>query len=159
MLSVAASFSAATAEFFRRERALAGDPPVSAMWLVPYFVLVGFSQGFNVVAQNEFYYTQLPKTMSSVATSLYGLGTSVGSLGSSFLVSGIDWVGGKGSWVSSDINKGHYDYYYWVISCLGLVNLGYFVACCRAYEPIVINGEEGQGEGDVSNMEEGDEGV
>jgi len=46
---------------------------------------------------------------------------------------------GGASWVSDNLNMGHYDYYYWLLTVLSVVNLGYFLACSWMY------GEEGQG--------------
>lgn len=40
------------------------------------------------------------------------------------------------SWISSEINEGHYDYYYLVLAALSLVNMVYYVVCVRAYGPL-----------------------
>ncbi|PKI60693.1 hypothetical protein CRG98_018940 [Punica granatum] len=146
MLSAVALSMLALTECARREQAAASGPPMSAMWMIPYYVIIGLGEGLNAIAQNEFYYSRLPKSMSSVASNLVGLGGSLASVFSSFTVSAVDfWTsrGGKESWVSSNINNGHYDYYYWVIVALSLANFGYFLACCRAYEP------HNDGKGDV----------
>ncbi|KAL0308597.1 UNVERIFIED_CONTAM: protein NRT1/ PTR FAMILY 1.2 [Sesamum radiatum] len=42
--------------------------------------------------------------------------------------------GGRESWVSSNLNKGHYDYYYWILTILSVGNLVYFIFCSRAYK-------------------------
>ncbi|GKF12922.1 NRT1/ PTR family 1.2-like protein, partial [Tanacetum coccineum] len=47
---------------------------MSAMWLVPQQVFHGLSEALNIIGQMEFYYSEFPKSMSSVATSLYLLG-------------------------------------------------------------------------------------
>ncbi|GJV09680.1 NRT1/ PTR family 1.2-like protein [Tanacetum coccineum] len=47
---------------------------MSAMWLVPQQVFGGLSEALNIIGQMEFYYSKFPKSMSSVATSLYLLG-------------------------------------------------------------------------------------
>lgn len=57
--------------------------------------------------------------MSSIATSLYSLGAALGNLVASLIVSIVDDVtsrDGKESWVSDNINKGHYDKYYWLLA-------------------------------------------
>ena len=41
----------------------------SAMWLVPQHCLAGIAEAFNFIGQIEFYYSQFPKTMSSIAMS------------------------------------------------------------------------------------------
>lgn len=45
---------------------------------------------------------------------------------------------GRDSWVSSNLNRGHYDYYYMVLAGLSVANFVYFVWCGWTY------GEEGQ---------------
>lgn len=111
---------------------------MSAMWLLPHLFFAGLAEAFNAVGQNEFYYSQLPKSMSSIASTLVGVGMSVASLVASFIMSTVDNVtkkGGEESWVSSNINKAHYDYYYWLLTGLSSVNLMYFLACSKAYGP------------------------
>ncbi|XP_057957148.1 protein NRT1/ PTR FAMILY 1.2-like isoform X2 [Malania oleifera] len=111
---------------------------MSAMWLLPQLCLGGLAEAFNAVGQNEFYYSELPKSMSSIASTLFGVGMSIGNLAASFIMSTVDDVtkrGGKESWVSSNINKGHYDFYYWLLAALSLVNLMYFLVCSKAYGP------------------------
>ena len=46
--------------------------------------------------------------------------------------------GGKTSWLVDDLNAGHYDYYYWLLTGYGVVNFVYFAWCCWVY------GEEGK---------------
>ncbi|KAI4377653.1 hypothetical protein MLD38_015246 [Melastoma candidum] len=131
-LSVLAMAALAIVESIRRRLALDGIT-ISAMWLLPYHIVMGFGEGYNVIAQNEFYYLELPRSMSSVAATLFGVGSSLADLGASFLVSMVRKATKRGeeddSWVSSDINRGHYDYYYWVIVGLSSLNLVYYLAC------------------------------
>ncbi|OVA18714.1 Proton-dependent oligopeptide transporter family [Macleaya cordata] len=111
---------------------------MSAMWLIPQPCLSGLAEAFYAIGQVEFYYSQLPKSMASIGMALVSLGMAVGNLVASFLIQVVDNMTkgeGKESWVSSNPNKGHYDYYYWVISVLGLLNFLYFLVCCWAYGP------------------------
>ncbi|GMY38363.1 protein NRT1/ PTR FAMILY 1.2-like [Fagus crenata] len=111
---------------------------MSALWLVPQFALLGLAEAFNAIGQIEFYYSQLPKSMSSIAVAIFTLGTAVANLVGSLLVdivNGITSKNGNESWLSSNLNKGHIDYYYGLISFLGLMNFIYFCACCRFYGP------------------------
>ncbi|KAL9376363.1 hypothetical protein Peur_030483 [Populus x canadensis] len=111
---------------------------MSAMWLLPFYFLLGFSEAMNGVGLNEFFYTELPKSMSSVASNLFSIGLSAASLVASFIVSNVRGFiseANQESWVSSNINKGHYDYYYWLLSSLGFANFIYYLACSKAYGP------------------------
>ncbi|KAH0675301.1 hypothetical protein KY285_023102 [Solanum tuberosum] len=136
----------AITESIRRQRAIEegheDDPSalvnMSAMWLVPQYALLGVAEAAHAVGQIEFFYSLLPKSMSSMASAMYTVGTAVSSLVVSILVSGVDWLsstGGKTSWLSSNINKGHLDYYFWLLTFLTLLNFFYFLVVCRFYEP------------------------
>ncbi|KAI9106501.1 hypothetical protein K1719_022029 [Acacia pycnantha] len=80
----------------------------------------------------------MPQSMSSIASTLSGLGTSAGNLVSSLILNLVDKLsssGGNISWLSSNINKGHYDYYYGLLCGLNLLNFVYYVYCSRVYGP------------------------
>ncbi|KAK7352868.1 hypothetical protein VNO80_18298 [Phaseolus coccineus] len=111
---------------------------MSALWLLPRQILNGLAEGSSVIGQNEFFLTELPPSMSSLASTLNGLGSSVASLVASFILSVVERVSGIGgheSWVSSNINKGHYDYYYSLICALSFLNYIYFLYCSKSYGP------------------------
>ena len=146
LLACSALAVAAITENIRRriaiEEGLVDSPgaviDMSALWLVPQFAMLGLAEAFNAIGQIEFYYSQLPKSMSSIAVAIFTLGTAVANLVGSLLVNIVDGVTSKDgheSWLSSNLNKGHLDYYYWLISVLGLINFIYFVACCWVYGP------------------------
>nr|GMC49175.1 protein NRT1/ PTR FAMILY 1.2-like [Ipomoea batatas] len=109
---------------------------MSVLWLVPHLMLVGFAEAMNAVAQNEFYVSEFPQSMASIASNLLGLGSAAGSVAASFLMSAINDMtegGESGSWISSNINKGHYDYYNWILAGLSMANMLLFLFCSRAY--------------------------
>ncbi|XP_016550050.1 protein NRT1/ PTR FAMILY 1.2 isoform X1 [Capsicum annuum] len=115
-----------------------GVIPMSAIWLLPQNCLTGVAVAVHAIGQNEFYISEFPRSMSSVASALLGVSSGVGSLLASFVMSTIDNLtkrGGAESWVSSNVNKGHYDYYYLVLAGFSLVNILCYVVCCRAYGP------------------------
>ncbi|KAJ8751240.1 hypothetical protein K2173_016421 [Erythroxylum novogranatense] len=144
LLSSMSMVAFAISERVRRETAIEEgylDEPnavvnMSVMWLLPGLILNGFTEAFNGIGQNEFFYTELPTSMASIATTLYWTGLSVASLVASLIMSIIDYVttrGGKESWISTNLNKGHYDYYYWVLAIMSLANFAYYYACCKTY--------------------------
>ncbi|XP_059635913.1 protein NRT1/ PTR FAMILY 1.1-like [Cornus florida] len=155
-LSIVATAVSALVERTRRGRAieegLAEHPEklvnMSAMWLVPQHCLTGLAEAFNIIGQIQFYYSQCPKSMASIAVALFALGMAFGNLVASLIVSVVDDVskrGGNESWVSNNLNKGHYDYYYWILSILCFVNFFYFLFCSWAY------GSEDQNVSDVGD--------
>ncbi|XP_031386981.1 protein NRT1/ PTR FAMILY 1.2-like isoform X2 [Punica granatum] len=130
----------------RKRRALAiyegfannprGVTTMTAMWAVPQHCLLGLAEAFNAIGQIEFYYSQFTKDMSSIAVALIMFGMGVGGLAGSLIVTIVDKVtkrGGNVSWVDSNVNKGHYDYYYWVLTCMSLINFLYYLVCSWAY--------------------------
>ncbi|XLU35159.1 hypothetical protein S245_071225 [Arachis hypogaea] len=117
---------------------------LSALWLLPRQILDGLAEASACIGQNEFFLAELPQSMSSLASTLGGLGMSLGNLAASFVLSGVDGVtggGGNESWLSSNINKGHYDYYYAFIFSLCFANFVYFIYCSKAYGPCKGNGK------------------
>ncbi|KAL8252405.1 hypothetical protein R6Q59_036098 [Mikania micrantha] len=109
---------------------------MSAMWLIPQHVINGLADGLNIIGQNEFYYSEFPKSMSSIASSLYLLGSAFANLLASLLLSTVNELtkgNGKESWVSTNINKGHYDKYYWLLGIMSCINFLYYVVCSWGY--------------------------
>ncbi|XP_044472182.1 protein NRT1/ PTR FAMILY 1.1-like [Mangifera indica] len=146
ILSAVAMTVSAMVESMRRKTAIYEglvDKPnivmhMSAVWLIPQFCLLGLAEALNAIGQIEFYYSQLPKAMSSIAIALYTLGIAFADLFNGVLVKIVDGVtkqDGKESWLSNNLNKGHLDYYYWVITMLCVVNFGLFLVCCGAFGP------------------------
>lgn len=127
---------------------------MSALWLVPQNCLSGLAEAFNAIGQNEFYFSEFPRTMSSIASTLMGVCMSVGNLVASFIMNTIDDItgrDGKESWVSSDINKGHLDYYYLVLAGLSFLNVLYFLVCDWAYGSSNV-GDENRGPGKAEEI-------
>ncbi|KAI9107920.1 hypothetical protein K1719_021256 [Acacia pycnantha] len=111
---------------------------MSVAWLLPQLCLIGIAEAFNVIGQQEFYYSEFPRSMSSIAASLYVLGYAVGNLVATVIFSTVDDItsrGGKESWVSDNINRGRYDKYYWVLVAMAGANLLYYLICSWAYGP------------------------
>ncbi|XAR70862.1 hypothetical protein NMG60_11027896 [Bertholletia excelsa] len=136
LLSCIGNVIGAMIESVRRQRAILEGAEMSAIWLIPQFTVLGLAEGLNPTGQLEFYYSQFPKSMSSIPMALFAMASAVSSLVGSILLKVLDGVTGKGgkeSWLSSDLNKGHIDYYYCLIAFLGVLNFVYFLFCCRAY--------------------------
>ncbi|KAK9743273.1 hypothetical protein RND81_03G228100 [Saponaria officinalis] len=110
--------------------------PMSIWWLVPQYALFGAADALTIVGLQEFFYSQVPVELRSVGVSLYLSVLGVGSFLSSFLVSLIDKLTGGGShssWLSNNLNRGHLDYFYWVLAGLSSVGLLLFIWFSRSY--------------------------
>ncbi|KAL8122960.1 hypothetical protein AgCh_011081 [Apium graveolens] len=137
----------AIVEHIRRRKAFqqglsnsSGLVKMSAYWLVPQHVLGGLAEGFNSIAQTEFYYSEFPKSMSSIASAMFGLGMAFANLLASAIINTVNHVTSKGgnvSWTATNINKGHYEGVYWLLAIISAVNLLYFLVCSWAYGPCV----------------------
>ncbi|KAL8098960.1 hypothetical protein AgCh_031605 [Apium graveolens] len=146
--SLLAMVVSAIVEHVRRTKAIeqgfrdnpSGVLDMSAYWLVPQHILSGLAEALNSIAQTEFYYSEFPKSMSSIASAMFGLGMAFANLLASAILSTVDNVtskGGKESWTSSNINKGHFESYYWLLAIMSAANLFYYLVCSRAYGPCV----------------------
>ncbi|KAF7124451.1 hypothetical protein RHSIM_Rhsim12G0200800 [Rhododendron simsii] len=149
--SIMMSVNVTIVEHYRKRKAIesgyyynpSGVVHMLATSLVPQHLLSGVVEGLTVIASNEFFYSELPKSMSSIAMSLSGLGLAVGSLLASLILSTVADItkrGGKGSWISSNINRSLYESYYWLLAVLSSVNLLYFLLCSWAYGPCADQG-------------------
>ncbi|KAL2893512.1 Protein NRT1/ PTR FAMILY 5.10 [Bienertia sinuspersici] len=110
--------------------------PMSVWWLVPQYVLFGVSDVFTMVGLQEFFYDQVPTELRSVGLSLYLSVFGTGSLLSSLMVSVIDKAtgsNGKESWFSSNLNRGHLDYFYCLLAGLSIIEIALFVLFAKSY--------------------------
>ncbi|XP_059303887.1 protein NRT1/ PTR FAMILY 2.11-like [Lycium ferocissimum] len=110
---------------------------MSALWLVPQLSLAGLAEAFCAIGQVEFYYKQFPENMRSIAGAFLFLGMAASSYLNSFLISIVHHTTGKaktGNWLPEDLNKGKLDYFYFLITALGILNVVYFIICARWYK-------------------------
>ncbi|KAM7519252.1 hypothetical protein LguiB_018214 [Lonicera macranthoides] len=144
VLSILSMAIAALTETKRLETALASglvnDPevtlPMSVWWLVPQYVLFGVSDVFTMVGLQEFFYDQVPIELKSLGLALYLSIFGVGSFLSSFLISIIDnttGASGQDGWFSDNLNKGHLDYFYWLLAGISAVALVAYLLFTRSY--------------------------
>ncbi|XP_060197923.1 protein NRT1/ PTR FAMILY 5.10-like [Lycium barbarum] len=105
--------------------------PMTIWWLVPQYLLFGITEVFTMVGLQEFFYDQVPREFRSIGLSLYLSIFGVGSFLSSFLVFVIEKTtgGDRDGWISNNLNRGHLDYFYWLLSglsALGFITYLYF---------------------------------
>ncbi|OEL20114.1 Protein NRT1/ PTR FAMILY 1.2 [Dichanthelium oligosanthes] len=137
-LAVASTAVASAVE--ARRRGVAAR--MSALWLAPQYVLMGLSGAFGAIAQIEFYYAVLPKSMGSFVLALLYFGAGVANIGGTVIVKLVNVVTGRGGadpWISDDLDRGRYDLYYLLLAVLGAVDFVYFVACAYLFHETTQN--------------------
>ncbi|KAJ7544436.1 hypothetical protein O6H91_09G106500 [Diphasiastrum complanatum] len=161
-ISVIAMFVSGATERYRRHSAVrAGlidlphvQVPISAFWLVPQYCLLGLSESFVLIGHLELFYDQFPENMRSLAGALFSSSAAVGSYSSTIIVELIQKFtcklgsgrqpngnlhGREGGWLSSNMNRGNLDYFYWLIGLLGAINFVAFVLSARWYKYKNVN--------------------
>ncbi|KAJ9694297.1 hypothetical protein PVL29_010009 [Vitis rotundifolia] len=141
--------------------------PISVFWLVPQFALHGVAEVFMSIGHLEFLYDQSPESMRSTAAALYWIAIAIGNYVGTLLVTLVHkYTGHSRNWLPDrNLNRGRLEYYYWLVSCIQVVNLIYYVTCAwlYTYKSVEVVGDsmkendvdlargrnDGNGDGDV----------
>ncbi|KAL1350131.1 protein NRT1/ PTR FAMILY 2.8 [Arachis hypogaea] len=133
LLSILCMLVAAIVEQKRRDSALRAKSftsPMSFAVLLPQFALSGLNEAFAAVSIMEFFTTEMPESMRTVAGAVFFLSLSVANYLGSLIVNIIHKAtshGGRNSWLGGhDLNDNKLDYYYYLIAALGVLNFVYF---------------------------------
>ncbi|KAJ1281540.1 hypothetical protein BS78_04G313300 [Paspalum vaginatum] len=132
--AVVALAVAALAE--RRRLGSAAPASVSVFWLVPQFLLMGLGDGFALVGLQEYFYDQVPDNMRSLGVGLYLSVIGAGSFLSSLLITAADHASSRfcrASWFAEDLNHSRLDLFYWLLVCIGAVNLVFYTVVTARY--------------------------
>lgn len=111
--------------------------PLSIFWQTPQYFLVGAAEVFTFIGSLEFFYDQSPDAMRSLCSALSLLTTALGNYLSSFILTVVTSVttrGGRTGWIPDNLNEGHLDYYFWLLTGLSFLNLLIYVACANRYK-------------------------
>ncbi|KAI9385832.1 hypothetical protein POPTR_011G120000v4 [Populus trichocarpa] len=123
-----------------KELGLVGDAvavPLSILWQIPQYMLMGTAEIFTSIGQLEFFYEQSPDAMRSLCSALALLAASLGNYLSSFILSMVTYLtttGGKTGWIPDNLNKGHLDYLFWLLAGLSFFNLLIYTICAKRYK-------------------------
>ncbi|CDP10687.1 unnamed protein product [Coffea canephora] len=110
--------------------------PMSVIWMIPQYLILGVSESLAMVGLQEFFYDQVPNQLKSTGLALYLSIFGIGSFLSSFLISVIDKATsrhGHQSWFSDNLNKGHLDYFYWLLAGLSAIALTAYLYVAKSY--------------------------
>lgn len=136
-LMILAMATAAFTESRRLHGAEAGVE-LTIAWQLPQYFIVAGSEAFCFIAQHEFFYSQAPETMKSMCTAISLLAISLGGYLSSLILTLVVQFtanGGSPGWIPDDLNKGHLDYYFLLLTIICTLNFTAYVFTSRYYTP------------------------
>lgn len=121
----------------KRRRFGAQHVRLSVFWLVPQYCLYGLGDSFHAVGQLEFLYDQLPDNMRSVAGGVFWCSAGIGHYAGTIilqLVHRFTGTPGHADWLADDLNRGHLDYFFYLLTVLEIGNLLVFLVVARHYK-------------------------
>lgn len=145
LLSILAMAVAALVEVKRKRVAensgltdSAGPLPISFFWVALQYLFLGSADLFTLAGLLEFFFTEAPAGMRSLAMSLSWVSLAMGYYLSSVLVSVVNGVSGRGGrkpWLAGS-NLNHYDLerFYWLMCGLSAVNFGHYLFWALKYK-------------------------
>ncbi|KAK3031377.1 hypothetical protein RJ639_036085 [Escallonia herrerae] len=110
--------------------------PMSIFWQVPQYFLIGCAEVFTFIGQIEFFYDQAPDAMRSLMSALSLTTNALGNYLSTLLVTIVTNVTtrhGHLGWIPDNLNKGHLDYFYWLLAILSLINFFVYLGIAKWY--------------------------
>ncbi|EPS63885.1 nitrate transporter 1.2, partial [Genlisea aurea] len=130
VLSILAMGAAAQIEI-RRKRGASESRSMSFLWIGVQYLFLGSADLFSLAGLLEFFFTEAPLRMRSLATALSWTSLAVGY----YLSAAIVWVvnritGGSGQdpWLSGrNLNRYRLDRFYWLLCLLSVLNLVNYV--------------------------------
>ena len=110
--------------------------PLSVFWLIPQFILMGIAEVFTMIGLQEYFYDQVPDSMRSLGIAFYlsvlGVSSFLGSLLVT-IVEGVTTRRGHQGWLANNLNRAKFDYFYWLLAILSVINLSSYVCLSRVY--------------------------
>ncbi|KAL4362519.1 hypothetical protein GQ457_04G005950 [Hibiscus cannabinus] len=114
-------------------------PDLSAYWLLIQYCLIGIAEVFSVVGLLEFLYEEAPDAMKSIASAYAALAGGLGCFVASIINSLVKSVtrnpeNKQLSWLSQNINQAKFDYFYWLLTVLSIINFCIFLYSAHRYK-------------------------
>ncbi|KAJ7535745.1 hypothetical protein O6H91_12G044200 [Diphasiastrum complanatum] len=110
--------------------------PINAFWLSMQYMFLGVAEVFFLVGQLEFFYCKAPDGVHSIGTSYVYTANAIGSFIVSLVVKVVQQkIGrhGNAPWLAENINLGHLDRFYWLLSAMSLGNFLIFLVVAYFY--------------------------
>ena len=150
VIAIIAMVSAGLVECYRLKYArkdcahCEGSSSLSIFWQAPQYALIGASEVFMYVGQLEFFNAQTPDGLKSFGSALCMTSISLGNYVSSLLVTMVMKISTEDhmpGWIPGNLNRGHLDWFYFLLAALTTVDLAVYVACARWYKCIKLEGK------------------
>jgi dipeptide/tripeptide permease len=130
---ILASVIAAVVEKKRKEAVV----QMSLFWLTPQFFLLGVSDVTSFPGLLEFFNSEAPRGMKSIATALFWCEIGLASLMATFLVDVVNRSTRRGhqhGWLEgTSLNNSHLDLFYWVVVVVGLLGFLNYLYWAKKY--------------------------
>ncbi|KAL0925275.1 hypothetical protein M5K25_003596 [Dendrobium thyrsiflorum] len=112
--------------------------PISFFWVALQYLFLGSADLFTLAGLLEFFFTEAPAGMRSLATSLSWVSLAMGYYLSSVLVSIVNRAtrhGGRQAWLEGrNLNHYHLERFYWLMCGLSAVNFGHYLFWAIRYK-------------------------
>jgi len=148
LLAIVSMVAAALLEIQRLKDAHSGDfagtspcvddnPPPAAnltiFWQIPQFMLIGASEVLASITALEFFNKEAPNTMKSLCAALNLVTTALGQWVAAALIPIVN-SDSSNQWITGDVNQGHLDWLYWLLSALMGADLLLFMYLSHDYQ-------------------------
>ncbi|KAJ6323766.1 hypothetical protein OIU76_011121 [Salix suchowensis] len=142
VLSIIAMAVAALVEIKRKRVAtdsgLAGKLPITFFWIAFQYLFLGSADLFTLAGLLEFFFTEAPAGMRSLAMSLSWASLAMGYYLSSVIVSIVNNVTGTSKnrpWLSgTNLNHYHLERFYWLLCVLSVLNFLHYLFWATRYK-------------------------
>ncbi|KAI4343835.1 hypothetical protein L6164_011139 [Bauhinia variegata] len=112
--------------------------PITFLWIALQYLFLGSADLFTLAGMMEFFFTEAPLSMRSLATALSWASLAMGYFLSTVLVSIINKVTGLSGhtpWlVGSNLNHYHLDRFYWFMCVLSGLNFLHYLFWANSYK-------------------------
>lgn len=109
---------------------------ISVFWQIPQYMLIGAGEVFTFIGQLEFFYDQAPDAMRSLMSALSLTTVALGNYLSTLLVTIVTHIStrhGSPGWIPNNLNRGHLDYFFWLLAVLSVLNIGVYLVVAHWY--------------------------
>ncbi|CAN1189917.1 Protein NRT1/ PTR FAMILY 4.6 [Linum perenne] len=145
VLSIVAMVVAALVESKRKRIAVesgllntSSPLPMTFLWIALQYLFLGSADLFTLAGMMDFFFSEAPLSMRSLATSLSWASLAMGYYLSSVLVSLVNSIAGvykQTPWLSgSNLNHYHLERFYWLMCVLSGINFLHYIFWARRYK-------------------------